>query len=152
MSIASEIERIQGAKADIKTAIENKGVTVDSTKKISEYAELIDTITTSIDFQLTEQKSTPTQNQVLHTTTFTDLPCTKALLICYFTGQQGGYVSVSNVTGATRTLLVGSDSRSGNTNVNVSYLEDITDTLTIQTYHNHNNVNQSVKLNIYALD
>ena len=152
MSIASEIQRIQGAKADIKTAIENKGVTVDSTKKISEYADLIDTIKTNIDFKLTEQKSTPTQNQVLHTTTFTDLPCTKALLICYFTGQQGGYVSVSSVTGANRTLLVGSDSRSGNTNVNVSYLTDITNKLIIKTYHNHNNVNQSVKLNIYALD
>lgn len=152
MSISSEIERIQNAKADIKTAIENKGVEVGSDLLIDGYADLIDTISTGVDLALTIEKSTPTQNQVLHTTTFTDLPCTKALMICYFTGQQGGYVSVSNVTGATRQLLAGSDNRSGNTNVNVSYLTNITSNLVVQTYHNHNNVNQSVKLDIYALD
>lgn len=44
MSVASEIERIQGAKADIKTAIENKGVIVGSDLLIDDYAEKINQI------------------------------------------------------------------------------------------------------------
>lgn len=44
MSIASEISRLQGAKADIKTAIEGKGVTVPSAAKISAYPLLINAI------------------------------------------------------------------------------------------------------------
>lgn len=47
MSIASEITRLQNAKASIKTSIENKGVTVgDGT--IDTYASKIDTIETGI--------------------------------------------------------------------------------------------------------
>ena len=44
MSIASEITRLTGAKADIKTAIEGKGVTVPSSATIDEYAPYIDAI------------------------------------------------------------------------------------------------------------
>ena len=44
MSIATEITRIQGAKADLKTAIEAKGVTVPSETLISGYAALVDQI------------------------------------------------------------------------------------------------------------
>ena len=44
MSIASEISRIQTAKADIKAAIESKGVTVPSDAKIDAYAPLIQAI------------------------------------------------------------------------------------------------------------
>ena len=44
MSIASEISRLQQAKADIKTSIENKGVTVPSATLISGYSTLIDQI------------------------------------------------------------------------------------------------------------
>lgn len=51
MSIASEISRLQGAKADIKEAIEGKGVTVPSATKIDGYADLVDAI---------PQGSTPT--------------------------------------------------------------------------------------------
>lgn len=47
MSIASEITRIQNAKTDIKTAIENKGVTVPSTSTLDDYADYIDSIQTS---------------------------------------------------------------------------------------------------------
>lgn len=47
MSIATEIERIQNAKASIKTAIESKGVTVPSTAKIDNYSNYIDDIATS---------------------------------------------------------------------------------------------------------
>ena len=48
MSIASEIQRIQDAKDDIKTAIENKGVTVPSATKLDGYSELIDSIKPNI--------------------------------------------------------------------------------------------------------
>ena len=41
MSVASEIQRLQTAKADIKTAIENKGVTVDSSLKLDDYPQKI---------------------------------------------------------------------------------------------------------------
>ena len=44
MSIASEITRLQNAKADIKSSIEEKGVTVPSTATLDEYPELIDSI------------------------------------------------------------------------------------------------------------
>lgn len=46
MSVASEISRLQSAKADIKTAIESKGVTVSSSTKLDGYATLIDSIQT----------------------------------------------------------------------------------------------------------
>lgn len=46
MSIASEITRLQGAKADLKTAIEAKGVTVPSATKLDGYAALVGNIST----------------------------------------------------------------------------------------------------------
>lgn len=46
MSIATEITRLQTAKADLKTAIEGKGVTVPSATKIDGYADLVDAIQT----------------------------------------------------------------------------------------------------------
>jgi endonuclease YncB( thermonuclease family) len=44
MSIASEISRIQQAKADIKTAIETKGVTVPSSATIDTYDDYVSQI------------------------------------------------------------------------------------------------------------
>lgn len=44
MSIASEITRLQTAKADLKTAIEAKGVTVPSATKLGGYANLVESI------------------------------------------------------------------------------------------------------------
>lgn len=44
MSIAQEISRLTSAKADIKTAIEGKGVTVPSSTLLDGYADLIDQI------------------------------------------------------------------------------------------------------------
>lgn len=46
MSIASEISRLQTAKADIKSSIENKGVTVPSNASIDTYDTYIDQIQT----------------------------------------------------------------------------------------------------------
>lgn len=44
MSVADELTRIQGAKADLKTAIEAKGVTVPSSALLDEYAPYIEAI------------------------------------------------------------------------------------------------------------
>lgn len=49
MSIASEITRLQTAKADLKTAIEAKGVTVPSATKLGGYADLVEQISTGED-------------------------------------------------------------------------------------------------------
>ena len=46
MSIATEITRLQNAKAALKSSIEAKGVTVPQDAKIDTYAELIDSIPT----------------------------------------------------------------------------------------------------------
>jgi hypothetical protein len=44
MSVESEIIRLQTAKADLKTSIEDKGVTVPSSTKLDGYADLVDSI------------------------------------------------------------------------------------------------------------
>lgn len=44
MSIASEITRLQGAKADIKSSIEAKGVSVPSSATLDDYSDYIDSI------------------------------------------------------------------------------------------------------------
>lgn len=44
MAISDEIARLRQAKADLKTAIENKGVTVPSSTKLDGYADLVDSI------------------------------------------------------------------------------------------------------------
>lgn len=44
MSIASEITRLQTAKADLKTAIEGKGVTVSASAKLDAYPALVESI------------------------------------------------------------------------------------------------------------
>lgn len=44
MSIASEISRLQTAKADLKTAIEGKGVTVPSAATLDDYGALVSSI------------------------------------------------------------------------------------------------------------
>lgn len=48
MSITSEITRLQNAKADIKTAIEAKGVEIPNTVKLDEYDTYIEEIPTGI--------------------------------------------------------------------------------------------------------
>lgn len=46
MSIATEITRLQTAKSNLKTSIENKGVTVPSATKLDGFAALVDQIST----------------------------------------------------------------------------------------------------------
>lgn len=62
MSISDQISRLQDAKSDIKTAIENKGVTVPSTAKLDTYNSYINSITTGTDVSNT----TATESDVLH--------------------------------------------------------------------------------------
>ena len=45
MTVSDQIRRIKNAKAAIKEAIQNKGVTVSDTAKLDEYPALIDSIT-----------------------------------------------------------------------------------------------------------
>lgn len=61
MSIADDLTRLQGAKADIKTAIEGKGVTVSSSAKLDDYADLIDSISTTPTLQ--SKPATPSTSQ-----------------------------------------------------------------------------------------
>ena len=58
MSIATEIQRLQNAKASIKTSIENKGVVVSSSDTLDDYAGYIDAINIS-----TQEKTITPQNQ-----------------------------------------------------------------------------------------
>lgn len=51
MSIATEITRLQNAKASIKTSIENKGVVVPSNAKLDTYDTYIDSIEGGLDIQ-----------------------------------------------------------------------------------------------------
>ena len=60
MSIASEITRLQTAKSDLKTSIENKGVTVPSATTIDGYSLLVDQISTGATLQ--SKSVTPTES------------------------------------------------------------------------------------------
>lgn len=60
MSIASEITRLQSAKSDLKTSIENKGVTVPSATTIDGYSALVDQISTGATLQ--SKSVTPTES------------------------------------------------------------------------------------------
>lgn len=46
MSVASEITRLQGAKADLRTSIQAKGVTVPASAKLDAYPDYVDAIQT----------------------------------------------------------------------------------------------------------
>lgn len=61
MSIANELTRIQGAKADLKTAIEGKGVTVPASAKIDAYPDYVEAIQTAPSLQ--SKSVTPSTSQ-----------------------------------------------------------------------------------------
>ena len=63
MAISDEITRLQGAKADIKTAIEAKGVTVASSAKFDDFADYIDAIQGSSSPSLQNKTISPTTSQ-----------------------------------------------------------------------------------------
>lgn len=63
MSVASEIARLQQAKADLKTAIEGKGVTVPSNALLDDYADLVDAIQQGSAPVLQSKSVNPTTSQ-----------------------------------------------------------------------------------------
>lgn len=63
MSIASEITRLQNAKASIKTSIENKGVEVSSSAKLDSYSLFIDDVPYVYDYINTTLVSNTSNNQ-----------------------------------------------------------------------------------------
>lgn len=54
MSVQSEINRLNSAKAELRTAIENGGVTVQLTAKIDAYPALVEQITDQFNDALDE--------------------------------------------------------------------------------------------------
>lgn len=123
MSIATEITRLQTAKADLKTSIEGKGVTVPSATKIDGYADLVDSIqtggggafkvaegtfvgdgTTYYDVELSGVEFSP--DIVLITRAdLRNMSAVNMRALAYFTGWKGRYFS-------------GGQSSSGATNIN----------------------------------
>ena len=97
MSIADELTRIQGAKADLRTAIQAKGVTVPATAKLDDY----DTYVASISATPTLQAKTVT-------------PATSQQVITPDNNYQGlSQVTVSAVTSAIDSDIVAGNIKSG---------------------------------------
>lgn len=97
MSIASELERIQDAKADIRTAIQAKGVTVPADAKLDDY----DTYVASISTTPTLQAKTAT-------------PTTSQQIITADNNYQGlSQVTISAVTAAIDSNIVAGNIKSG---------------------------------------
>ncbi len=63
MSVADELTRIQGAKADLRTAIQAKGVTVPSSAKIDDYPDYVDAIQQGSAPALQAKTATPSTSQ-----------------------------------------------------------------------------------------
>lgn len=61
MSVADEIERLQGAKAGIRLAIQSKGVTVPSDAKLEDYITFVQNIDTTPSLQ--SKTATPSTSQ-----------------------------------------------------------------------------------------
>ena len=71
MSIASEITRLQTAKADLKTAIEAKGVTVSSSATLEDYPNYVDAISQGGSPTLETVTKTYTPTESVQTETIT---------------------------------------------------------------------------------
>ena len=71
MSIASEISRLQQAKATLKTSIESKGVTVSSSATLDDYPDYVDAISQggSPNLETVTKTYTPTTSQQADTIT-----------------------------------------------------------------------------------
>lgn len=99
MSIATEISRLQSAKASIKTAIEGKGVTVPSSTLLDGYAALISSIPTGglpdwikdgdthlwLDIRSTYQKEQQLRLQMIGTINWGDGTAAESVSVTAFT-------------------------------------------------------------------
>lgn len=63
MSIADDLTRIQGAKADLRTSIQAKGVTVPASAKIDDYPDYVDAIQQGGGGTYQAKTATPTTSQ-----------------------------------------------------------------------------------------
>lgn len=91
MSIAQEIQRLQSAKQNIKSAIENKGVSVSSSATLDEYAICINAI------QTTPSTATLT---VTNNTSYT-VPEAGIRFATYMNGEYGAQVAYLYAQGVT---------------------------------------------------
>ena len=97
MSIASEITRLQGAKDDLRTAIQAKGVTVPTTAKLDDYDTYVQSISTTPNLQA--KTATPSTSQQVVTADY---------------NYQGlSQVTVSAVTAAIDADIVAGNIKSG---------------------------------------
>lgn len=136
MSIADDLTRLQGAKADIKTAIEGKGVTVSSSAKLDDYADLIDSITTTPSLQ--SKTATPSTSQqtitadngydglsqvtvgAIQTETKTATPTTSQQTINATSGKFMTSVTVGAVTSSIDANITAGNIKSGTTILGVT--------------------------------
>lgn len=91
MSIAQEIQRLQSAKQDIKSAIESKGVSVSSSATLDEYASYVNAI------QTTPSTATLT---VTNNTSYT-VPEVGIRFATYINGEYGAQVAYLYAQGLT---------------------------------------------------
>lgn len=70
MSIQSEIERLQNAKENLKTAITGKGVTVPDSAKLDEYSSFVNGIQQGVEGGIDVSATTAVESDVLSTAKF----------------------------------------------------------------------------------
>lgn len=133
MAVSDEITRLQGAKADLRTSIQAKGVTVPASAKLDAYPDYVDAIQTTPTLQ--EKTATPSTSQqtvrpdngydglsqvtvnAIQTETKTATPTTSQQNIDATSGKYMTRVTVSAVTSS-----IDANITAGNIKKNVSIL------------------------------
>ena len=155
MSIASEITRLQTAKADLKTAIEAKGVTVSASDTLDDYPALVGNIQTGItptgNINITQSGSTDVTNYA--TATVASGSATPAASISATgagkTVGNGTITLTKSAVSNTPQVTAGYISSGTAGNTSVSLTASVT-TQAGQTYH-PSTTDQSVAANTYVL-
>ncbi len=107
MSIATQISRLMSAKAAIKTAIQNKGVTVSDSAKIDTYATLIDSIPTGSSAWTKIYETTVTVN--ITSTTTTSVASLQTGDSSIYTSSKFVWVRIRDTAGKRQGYFYGSD-------------------------------------------